>query len=433
MGIMGFKKREKPSIYEESHHVQYGYGLDRYHELSSQLDFMKFTEEELRTAKWLYPIVEKHIDRIVNEFYEQIEKKPELNAIVNKHSSIDRLKNTLKKHILELFQVEINEEFLEKRLMIAKKHIHIHLPTHWYMGSFQNLVSSLSTILREEFSDDIDQAFEAFKVVQKYMSIEQLIVLKAYEDENKRLREVSEATQQEIVNQVEHYSNGLVQYGEENSSRVQELVAGVESVANHAQTGLSISTEAQKLATEGKENLEQQAKSAQSILDQSTSVHNSVAALERSSEKVTEFVGYMSNIASQTNLLALNASIEASRAGEAGKGFSVVAEEVRKLAAQSREMAETITETIEENKTSVTRISTSVDEMKHSVEHNANQLSQTIEHVERIFHALGRSYEQGQSIENETKEIMHMVQAIGVESEKIVSSLEQLHEDIQQL
>lgn len=62
--------------------------------------------------------------------------------------------------------------------------------------------------------------------------------------------------------------------------------------------------------------------------------------------KAVEQIGILTEsimeITEQTNLLALNAAIEAARAGEAGKGFSVVAEEIRKLAEQSKSAAERI-------------------------------------------------------------------------------------------
>ena len=69
-----------------------------------------------------------------------------------------------------------------------------------------------------------------------------------------------------------------------------------------------------------------------------------IRLLEDSINQANEITGLINRISAQTNLLALNAAIEAARAGEAGRGFSVVADEIRKLADQSRNSSEKISE-----------------------------------------------------------------------------------------
>ncbi len=77
-------------------------------------------------------------------------------------------------------------------------------------------------------------------------------------------------------------------------------------------------------------------------------VIDNINNLKQRTAEIETFSSTISNIAEQTNLLSLNASIEAARAGESGRGFSVVAEEIRKLAENSKEAVERINRIVQD-------------------------------------------------------------------------------------
>jgi methyl-accepting chemotaxis protein len=87
---------------------------------------------------------------------------------------------------------------------------------------------------------------------------------------------------------------------------------------------------------------------AEAAARQVTEVSVSIGTLVTVSDKISDAVQLISDIASQTNLLALNATIEAARAGELGRGFAVVASEVKALATQTSSATEMIGAMIQE-------------------------------------------------------------------------------------
>lgn len=97
-----------------------------------------------------------------------------------------------------------------------------------------------------------------------------------------------------------------------------------------------------------------------------------VDKLKESTSSIVRILDMLNSITKQTNILSLNATIEAARAGAAGKGFMVVADEIRKLADQSRQSIQVvgeITETIQrEIDETVSVLSTAYPIFKEQIE-----------------------------------------------------------------
>jgi methyl-accepting chemotaxis protein len=106
-------------------------------------------------------------------------------------------------------------------------------------------------------------------------------------------------------------------------------------------------------------------------------VENCVDHLRDTASKIGNIVSVISKISSQTNLLALNATIEAARAGEAGRGFSVVASEVKQLAAQTESATKDIDAQIRQIQTAIMEVSNTVVQI-NEVAARANDVSVSI-------------------------------------------------------
>ncbi|KYZ76854.1 chemotaxis protein [Anaerosporomusa subterranea] len=107
--------------------------------------------------------------------------------------------------------------------------------------------------------------------------------------------------------------------------------------------------------------VEELAASSQELATTSQETDNIAKTASREANNTTEIVDVIRRVAQQTNLLGLNAAIEAARVGEHGRGFSVVAEEVRKLAAESNQSARTISEMVNKFRNSVEYVQKNVE------------------------------------------------------------------------
>lgn len=205
----------------------------------------------------------------------------------------------------------------------------------------------------------------------------------------------------------------------ESARAMEETAAGVQRIAEATQNLHGNSIDATQTARSGGQTIHD-AQHQMSIISTSTnSVNKLVQKLAQQTEEINSISQLITSITDQTNLLALNAAIEAARAGEHGKGFAVVADEVRKLAEQSKSSANSIVNLTLEIKADTENVERAVSESLVSVEDGV-----------KIISNAGESFT---SIVDAVTQMSMQIQEISATSEQLSASAEQVTASVSEI
>ena len=156
-------------------------------------------------------------------------------------------------------------------------------------------------------------------------------------------------------------------------------------------------------------------------------------SIDQSSAQIGTIIKTIEDIAFQTNILALNAAVEAARAGAAGKGFSVVADEVRNLAAKSAEAAKNTNDLISHSIQSAKTGTESTDQAVSAMQ-VINDCIQSIKTLmDEIASASVQQSEMISLVENGIQEISAVVQDNSAAAEKSASVSKELSQQARAL
>ncbi|SDY66642.1 heme NO-binding domain-containing protein [Tindallia californiensis] len=156
-------------------------------------------------------------------------------------------------------------------------------------------------------------------------------------------------------------------------------------------------------------DLEAVSENLNQVKDQFAHVNEQGTALGHKVKDIITIVSTVESIAEQTNLLALNASIEAARAGEMGRGFSVVAEEIRKLAEDSKGAVSTINHSLNQF----------IEEVNQMVNQVNQQFIQLDEGTKTMIHVTDESRKASTRIEEVSDIIVDISNRLSNETNRI--------------
>ncbi|GAB6170451.1 methyl-accepting chemotaxis protein [Clostridium carnis] len=278
--------------------------------------------------------------------------------------------------------VNLNNDIIRKSMTLEMFSIFM-----FYIMAF--IITFISNKIRMSADKERKNATDIAKSQEKIL----IEIRNAVELLNKNTKSISQ-TFETIENSSKGINNAVkeIEHGCENTtSSIEEQNNASENIKNDIELAVDSSRIMEKNFNDNKNTFnktfnmigELEFKS-NDIRNKNNNVFITSQELRNKTKKVLSIIDIISDIAEKTNLLALNAAIESARAGEYGKGFSVVAEEIRKLAEQSKDSSNEINSIIKALEEEVINVSDLIKEVTEIIDEEEELVKNTTTNLKEL-------------------------------------------------
>lgn len=143
--------------------------------------YVGFTDEDAAILKEIAPILKPYIPEMVDKFYDEVKQhEGTMEVITGGDEQIERLKKTLKQWATQLFELDYNEDFAEKRYKIGYRHVDLGLDQKYVISAMGIVSNHFMMCANKEFGDNPAKLKKVADALEKAININLNLMCETY-------------------------------------------------------------------------------------------------------------------------------------------------------------------------------------------------------------------------------------------------------------